>query len=100
MQGSGLELSQSSLHSLNLVRGFPGDSVAKNLPANAGYAGDVGWIPGSGRSLDREDPLEEDTATDSSMPGESHGQKSLAGYSPGVTKNWTRLSDNTCALTY
>ena len=36
--------------------GFPGDSVAKNLPANAGDAGDVGWIPGSGRSLDREDP--------------------------------------------
>ena len=33
-------------------------------------------------SLDREDPLEEDIATYSSMPGESHGQKSLAGYSP------------------
>ena len=28
--------------------GFPGDSIVKNLPANAG---DMGLIPGSGRSL-------------------------------------------------
>ena len=30
--------------------GLPGDSVVKNLPANAGDAGDMGLIPGSGRS--------------------------------------------------
>ena len=30
--------------------GFPGDSVVKNLPANAGDTGDLGLIPGSGRS--------------------------------------------------
>ena len=30
--------------------GFPGGSVVKNLPANAGTAGDVGLIPGSGRA--------------------------------------------------
>ena len=30
--------------------GFPGDSVVKNPPANAGAAGDVDLIPGSGRS--------------------------------------------------
>ena len=29
---------------------FLGDSVVKNLPANAGDAGDSGTIPGSGRS--------------------------------------------------
>ena len=29
-------------------KGFPGGSVVKNLPANAG---DAGLIPGSGRSL-------------------------------------------------
>ena len=29
--------------------GFPGDSVVKNLPANAGAAGDAGSIPRSGR---------------------------------------------------
>ena len=31
----------------NLLRGFPGGSVVKNLPANAG---DMSSIPGSGRS--------------------------------------------------
>ena len=31
-------------------RGFLGSSVAKNPPASAGDAGDLGWIPGSGRS--------------------------------------------------
>ena len=30
--------------------GFPGGSVVKNLPANAGEARDVGSIPGLGRS--------------------------------------------------
>ena len=30
--------------------GFPGDSVVKNLPANAGDARDLGLILGSGRS--------------------------------------------------
>ena len=34
-------------------------------------------------SLDREDPLEEGVATDSVLLlGESHGQRSLAGYGP------------------
>ena len=30
--------------------GFPGDSVVKNPPVNAGDIGDVGSIPGLGRS--------------------------------------------------
>ena len=30
--------------------GFPGVQVVKNLPANAGAAGDVDLIPGLGRS--------------------------------------------------
>ena len=29
---------------------FPGGSVVKNLPADAGDAGDLGLIPGSGKS--------------------------------------------------
>ena len=29
------------------IEGFPGDSVVKNLPANAR---EEGWVPGSGRS--------------------------------------------------
>ena len=31
-------------------RGFPGGTVVKNLPVNAGDTGDMGSIPGSGRS--------------------------------------------------
>ena len=34
-------------------RGFPGDTVVKNLPANAADARDTGLIPGSERSLGR-----------------------------------------------
>ena len=30
--------------------GLPGDSMVKNLPANAGSERDLGLIPGSGRS--------------------------------------------------
>ena len=55
--------------------GFPGGSVVKNLPANAG---DMGLIPGLGRS-----PGEGNgNSTLVSLPGESHGQKSPVGYSP------------------
>ena len=37
------------------------------------------WV----RSLGREDPLEKEMATHSVfLPGESHGQRSLVGYSP------------------
>ena len=31
------------------ISGFPGGSVVKNLPANAGDTGDMGSIPRSGR---------------------------------------------------
>ena len=39
---------------------FPGGSVAKNSPANAGDTGDVGSIPGSGRSpwIGNDNPLQ------------------------------------------
>ena len=48
------------------------------------------WV----RSLGREDPLEKEMATTSVfLPGESYGQRSLAGYSPWGCKSWTRLSD-------
>ena len=46
----------------------------KNPPANAGA---VGLIPGSGRS-----PGEGNGTTPVFLPGESHGQRSLAGCSP------------------
>ena len=54
--------------------GFPGASVVKNLPARAG---DAGLIPGPGRSLGggNGSPLQY------SCWDNSHGQRSLAGYS-------------------
>ena len=50
--------------------------VVKNPPANEEDVKDVGSTPGL------EDPLEEGVGTHSSiLPGESHGQRSLVGYS-------------------
>ena len=52
--------------------------MVKNPPASAG---DTGLIPGSGN------PLEKGMATHSTtLPGRSHGQRSLADYSPIVRK--------------
>ena len=34
----------------SIYRDFPGSLVVKNPPASAGEAGDMGLIPGSGRS--------------------------------------------------
>ena len=54
-----------------MILSFPGGSVVRNLPANAES------------SLSREDPLEKEMATYSSfLPGKSHGQRNLSGYSP------------------
>ena len=51
--------------------------MVKNPPAKAGDTGD----------LDRADPLEAGMApTPGFLPGESHGQRSLAGYGPLVTE--------------
>ena len=53
--------------------------VVKNPPANAGYARNVGLTPGLGRSPGggHGNPL-----CPVFLPGEFHGQRSLAGYSP------------------
>ena len=61
-----------------LLSGFLRDSAVKNPPANAGDAGSIcgsdSWV---GKIPQRE------MATHSSiLPGESHGPRSLAGYSP------------------
>ena len=50
--------------------------MVKNLPANAGDAGEAGSIPRSGRSWRRKwQP------TPVFLPGKSHRQRSLVGYS-------------------
>ena len=62
--------------------GFPGTHMVKNLPA---HAGDVGLIPGSGRS-----PGEENgNSLQYSCPGQFHGQKNLV----GVTRQCPFASD-------
>ena len=63
--------------------------VLKNLPANAGGSvlGDVGWIPGLGRS-----PGGGMATTPVFLPGESHGERNLADYSPRGRKELTWLN--------
>ena len=57
---------------------FPDGSALKNLPANARATRDVGLSPGS-----RKIPWRKKwQPTPVLLPGESHGQRSLAGYSP------------------
>ena len=61
--------------------GFPGDSAIKNAPATREtQETQETQIHSLGF---QEDPLEEGMATTPvSLPGESHGQQSVAGYSP------------------
>ena len=69
--------------------GFPGGTVVKNLPVNAGDTRDVGSIPESGRSPG----LEMDWKWQSTpvfLPGNSHGQRGLVGYSPWGHKELDR----------
>ena len=75
-----------STHFLALFRSYyPGGLVVKNPPANAG---DLGLIPGSGRSHKEENWL----PTPVFLPGEFHGPGHLVGYSPWGLK---RIGYNT-----
>ena len=68
--------------------GFPGGSDRKESVCNAG---DLGSVPGLGRSPGEGE--EYWLHTPGFWPGEFHGQRSLAGYSPRVTQSRTRLSN-------
>ena len=77
---------------------FPGGSVVKNPPYNAGDARDTGW------SLGQEDPLEEDMATHSSIPAwripwkeEPGGTQSMESQESDTTE---QLSMHACARMY
>ena len=63
------------------VLGFPSGSDSKESACNVG---DMGSIPGSGKSPGEGKP------TPVFLPGESHGQRSLVGYSP-----WDRKESET-----
>ena len=64
----------SLLRNLKISKGFPSSADGKASDCNAG---DLGLIPRLGRSCRRKwQP------TPVFLPGELHGQRSLAGYSP------------------
>ena len=75
--------------------GFPGGSLAKELPANAEDVRDAVSIPGSGRS-----PGEGSGHEFEQGPGVGDGQGSLECCSPWVAKSWTWLSDWTVVNWY
>ena len=65
--------------------------VVKNLTANAGDLRNMSSIPGFGRS-----PEGGHSNPPIFLPGESHEQRSLAGYNYRVTKSRTQLSNLAC----
>ena len=64
----------------SFLGGFPGGSEVKGSACNAG---DVGSIPGSGRSLGEGNG-------NLFLPEQSHAQKSLEATVNRVTKSWTQ----------
>ena len=64
---------------IHIYMGFPGSSDGKESACNVG---DLGLIPGLGRSPGGRAWQ----STSVFLPGESHGQRSLVGYSPGGRK--------------
>ena len=73
--------------SLMNVRSFPGGTVLKNLPANAGDRRDTGLLPGSGRSTGVGDskPLQYSCLENSMDRG---AWKATV---HGVAESWTRM---------
>ena len=75
-----------------VILDFPGDSMVKNPPPNAG---DAGLIPGS------ENPLGKEEAAHSSILGKSQGQRSLVDDSPqGRRESGTTGRAHVVLLTY
>ena len=70
--------------------GFPGGSDSKESACNAG---NLGSIPGLGRS-----PEKEMATHPVFLPGESHGQRSLVGYSTWSNKELNVTKQLTISL--
>ena len=64
--------------------------MVKNLPANVGDVRDGSLIPGLGRT-----PGRAWQPTPVFLPGESHGQRSLAGYGPEGCKESIGMQSQT-----
>ena len=70
------DLNNTAIHYISVlsIQGFPVAQMVENLPA---------MQEAQVQSLGREDPLEKEwQPTPVFLPGESHGQRSLVGYSP------------------
>ena len=68
------------------VLGLPRWLSGKESACQAGEAGSIPWLErSSGEGNGNPTPV--------FLPGKSHGQRSLVGYSHGVAKSQTRLSD-------
>ena len=72
---------------------FPGSSVVKNLPANAGDTRERGFDPRVGKVPWRR----KWQPTPVFLPGKFHGQKSLVGYSPWGHKE-SDTAEHACRL--
>ena len=68
---------------------FPGGTVIRNLFTNAVDSTDVGSVPGLGRSPG----VGNNNPTPVFLPGKSHGQRSLVGYSSWGRKEADKMSD-------
>ena len=75
-------LNQLDMHTVWVSRGFPDGSAGKDSTWNAGDSEDVGLIPGSGRSSGGR----KCQFILVFLPGESHEQRSLVGYSPELVQ--------------
>ena len=72
-----------------MVQGFPGSTVVKKPPDNAGHAREMGLIPGLGRSPGARNgnPFQYSYLKNSMDRGAWRASV------PGVAKSWTRLSN-------
>ena len=76
----------AALKASNLKEGFPGGSVVRNLPANAGDLGSIPWLersPGEGHSNPLQYSCLENSIDRGAWLARVHG----------VAKNWTQPSD-------
>ena len=68
---------------LDMLVYIPGDAVVKNLPTNVGDTRDASLIPALKQELPEKFPWSRKwQPTPIFLPGKSHGQRGLLGYSP------------------
>ena len=90
-------------HCLKIIQickiwGFPGGVSSKEPTSKAGHTGGPGSIPGSGRSPGGGNGMQPAPVF---LPGESDGQRSVAGYSPYSCKELDtaeKLNRHACKL--